>query len=305
MAYHGETRIFYVDSYNRVEGTDTDFTVNIDIPKNNYNKVALLQASIPKSFYNFPDGQNTFTLIENGVNTIITIPVGDYGISSLIANLSQILTSSSSQNWTYNMSFPTYLQPQTGKITWIVSGNFGLQPSFHFQSNCFLQLGFNANTTYNFSGNSLISINYISLSPTNRLFIKSDICNTADNSILQEILEPFPDSSIIYYENINIENNSKDFTAQQSRNFSFTISDRFGIPINTNGLNVIMSIILFKKDDTSELHRQELLINNFERMLQIDEKLLKEFNTNPTETKENNEYKPINLLSTRNINSIG
>jgi hypothetical protein len=274
MSYHGDTKIFYIDSFNRTSGSPTDFQVNIELPRNDFNRVALLQASIPKSFYNFPKGRNTFYLVELGVETLITIPEGDYGVSSLIANLAPILSASSPNGWTYKMSFPKFLETQTGKITYTVEGNGGSQPSFRFENFCWLQLGFYLNTTYNFVGDTLISVHYISLAPINRLFIKSDMCNTSELSILQEILQTFPDSAMVYYENTNIENNSKPFSTTQSRNFHFTITDRFGIPIETNGLDSVFSIIFYKYDDTSELHKQELMLSNFERMLRLEERSL-------------------------------
>jgi hypothetical protein len=100
------------------------------------------------------------------------------------------------------------------------------------------------------------------------------MCNTSELSILQEILQTFPDSAMVYYENTNIENNSKPFSTTQSRNFHFTITDRFGIPIETNGLDSVFSIIFYKYDDTSELHKQELMLSNFERMLRLEERSL-------------------------------
>lgn len=271
MAFHGETRIIYIDSFNRSSGTTSDFNISVDLPRNDFNRVALLQFSCPKSYYNFRQGRNTFTLIENGVETLITIPVGSYGVSSLIANLAPLLTAYSSQGWTYKMSFPKFLEPMTGKLTFTVEGNGGIQPQFKFDTFCFLQLGFQPNTTYTFVGDTLVSENYISLSPINRLFLKSDMCPTADSSILQEILETYPDSSFVYYENTNIENNSKPFISTQSRNFSFTITDRFGIPLDTNGLDIVFSLLLFRRDDTSELHRQEIMLSNFERLLKLED----------------------------------
>ena len=60
--YHGESRVFYIDSSNRTSGTDSNFQINVNLPKNNFNRVALLQLSCPKSFYNFSTDKNTFTL---------------------------------------------------------------------------------------------------------------------------------------------------------------------------------------------------------------------------------------------------
>ena len=90
--YHGDSRVFYIDSSNRTSGTDSNFEISLNLPKNNYNKVALLQLSCPKSFYNFSTGKNTFTLRELSVNYTVTIPVGNYTNTTLLSSLSSLLT---------------------------------------------------------------------------------------------------------------------------------------------------------------------------------------------------------------------
>lgn len=268
--YHGQQRVFYIDSYNRISGTDSNFEIKVNLPTNNYNKVALLQLSCPKSFYNFSSGSNTFTLKELGVPITITIPVGNYTKNALLSNLNSILTSSSLNGWTYTVTYPSPLQPNTGLLTFTVSGNGGNQPQFVFTTSCFLQFGFVANTTYTFTSNTLTSVNCISLSPVNRIYVKSSMCSTSQDSILQEVLQTYPDNSFIYYENINVDINSKEFTGNTSSVFSFLITDRFGVPIDTHGVNVMMSILLYQKNNTDEIHKDELLIRNVERLINLD-----------------------------------
>jgi hypothetical protein len=267
--YHGQQRVYYVDSFNRINGTDSNFEIKLNLPSNNYNKVALLQLSCPKSFYNFTTGSNTFILKELGVSRLITIPIGNYTKNTLLQNLGSILTSASLNGWVYAVSYPSNTQPNTGLLTFTVTNNTG-QPQFQFETSCWLQLGFERNTTYSFSSNSLTSVNCISLSPVNRIYVKSSMCNTSQDSILQEVLQTFPDNSFIYYENINVDINSKEFTGNTSSTFSFLITDRFGIPIDTHGINVMMSILLYEKNNTDEIHKDELLIKNVERMLTLD-----------------------------------
>ena len=57
--------IAYVNSYNKLVSTDStsDFTVMIDLPNNNINKVVVLQMAIPKSYYLVQKGYNTFKCI--------------------------------------------------------------------------------------------------------------------------------------------------------------------------------------------------------------------------------------------------
>lgn len=271
--YHGNSRVYYVDSYNRLLGSHTNFSIKLDLPSTNkYNKVALLQLSVPKSFYNFASGKNTFILIEKGVEYTITIPVGSYNKNNLLTNLSSLLTSASGNAWTYTATYPTSTQANTGKITFAVSGNGAFQPSLKFVENCWIQLGFEKNTTYPFTASSLTAPNYLCLSPINRIYVKSSMCNTSQDSILQEVLQTYPDNSFIYYENINVDINSKDFTSSSSDTvFNFNITDRFGNTIDTNGLNVMMSILLYEKNNTDEVHKQDLMIKNLERLYNLEE----------------------------------
>ena len=52
MNHVGSKSIFYIDSQNRLNEADTssNFTVRVDMPPmNKYNRICVLQASIPKS----------------------------------------------------------------------------------------------------------------------------------------------------------------------------------------------------------------------------------------------------------------
>ena len=45
-------RIFYMNSRNRISGTDCDFNINVDIrPNPKYNRISAQTVIIPKSYY--------------------------------------------------------------------------------------------------------------------------------------------------------------------------------------------------------------------------------------------------------------
>ena len=100
-------QIFYINSYSRTSGTNSNFTykLNIDTTKD-YNKVVLLQASIPKTMYMISSTTNTFILQENGSNIIITVPPGNYNKSSFQVVVSNLLTAQSTHGWTYAITTP-------------------------------------------------------------------------------------------------------------------------------------------------------------------------------------------------------
>ena len=83
LVKNNDKQLFYINSYEINDGNNSDFSVKLNInPTKKFNKVVLLQASIPKTYYLIQDGYNTFDLEENGVITTITIPVGNYSKES-------------------------------------------------------------------------------------------------------------------------------------------------------------------------------------------------------------------------------
>jgi hypothetical protein len=101
------------------------------------------------------------------------------------------------------------------------------------------------------------------------------MCSTSDQSILQEVLQTYPDNSFIYYENINVDINSKPFVGNTNTTFGFIITDRFGEPIDTHGVNIMMSVLLYEKNNTDEIHKQELQIKSLERLYNTDQQVQK------------------------------
>ena len=187
-------QIFYINSYSRTSGTNSNFTykLNIDTAKN-YNKVVLLQASIPKTMYMISSTTNTFILQENGSNIIITVPPGNYNKSSFQVVVSNLLTAQSTHGWTYAITTPNVnIAADTGLYTITVSNNSS-QPSLIFTGGnnyCYENLGFNANSTNLFVANTLVSTNTINFSLESTLFIHSNICQNKLDNVLQEIYTP-------------------------------------------------------------------------------------------------------------------
>ena len=70
MNHIGNHSTFFIDSQNRTSGTSGNFSINLMMPPNNtYNRIILMQASIPKSFYLVSSPNNTFTLYEPGISS--------------------------------------------------------------------------------------------------------------------------------------------------------------------------------------------------------------------------------------------
>ena len=64
MNHIGQKSMFYIDSQNRTAGTSGNFSINLAMPPNNkYDRIVVMQAAIPKSFYLVSSPYNTFQLL--------------------------------------------------------------------------------------------------------------------------------------------------------------------------------------------------------------------------------------------------
>lgn len=277
-----DNRIVIVDSQNRIDGTDSDFTFNLKLPSNDYTHVALHQFSCPRSWYDVDIYTNQFTLTEYGFSpVVVNLAVGWYSVYTMVAELTSVLTSASPNGWTYTVTWPGLNVVNTNQFTFTVTkGGSSVNPntyppSLSFTSqDCWVQLGFNANSTNTFTASVantavLVSVNSINISYINRLYLTSTICTESQNNLLQVVLIAgnYQPGSYVYYEDLLIDANSRQFTRNKDNVFRFTLYDNYGNIILLNGLNLVFSLIFFKKDDINDVHRQHLEIQNLEKLL--------------------------------------
>ena len=70
------SRKYYINSANRISGTNQNFQIGIDIPPNSdFDSIAVVDASIPLTFYVVDFPYNKFTLQEgaSSVSLLITL----------------------------------------------------------------------------------------------------------------------------------------------------------------------------------------------------------------------------------------
>jgi hypothetical protein len=262
------------NSKDRIAGTNSNFVSSpVDIGINKYDSVCLVSASIPKSFYNMPSGYNTFTVTEI-TSRIITVPIGNYNKNNLITTLASLLNSGAPVDWVYTVTYSPNTGPDTFKITFSVSGNGVTQPIFTFQSTTspFRQLGFDENSINTFTTNTLISTNAINLSYILRAFIKSNICRNAQDNVLEELLNigSFPSLSVMYYQQFNFDMNTREYNTDNTNSWSFTLVDSFDQIIDLNGIPWAFSLVFYQRNNTHELHKNDLQIKNEERLFAIE-----------------------------------
>ena len=266
MNHIGQKSIFYIDSQNRTSRTSGNFSINFAMPPNNtYNRIVVMQASVPKSFYLVSAPYNTFQLLETGttssgsaINTFgsvstngdtktITFTEGNYSKTNMIVCLQTMLSLTSSLNSTlatqyvYIVGYPLMNQPNTGKFSYTVVNLTTSQPQIIFpvNSTLYLPMGFNRGSTNIFSSSFLTSQNVIRLQAKDTLFIKSNIVANSTKSVLQEIYTSAnPDFSVISFIQNDVELNSKQLLYKDN-NFSFSITDEDDNILNLNGQDVI------------------------------------------------------------------
>jgi len=242
---------YYVNSANRINQSDTDTNFSykfVHLQDEDFDRVVLLSASIPKSYYLVPTGQNTMTLQEGVSLVVIPFPVGNYNRNSLAITMKNLLNANSPNGWTYNITFANINQTvDDGKYYFTVTGNSS-QPSFLFGNYMAEQLGFNHNSVNIFNTNQLVSTNVCNLSTETTLYLHSTICtNGTDDNVLQEIYSNGESSySYINYQNIIPHEYSKPLSNNQSDTFSFYLTDEFGNVMDTNGININFTIMVYK-----------------------------------------------------------
>lgn len=264
MSYFSDSRIFYVNSRNRVSGSNTDFSYafNID-PQSKFNHVVLLDISVPKSFYAIQSTQ-TFVLNENGTQSTITINSGNYTRQSFASTLQTALNTAG--NWTYDISYKVINRTyDDGKLTFTVTGNGGVQPQFIFNGidSLFEEMGFDSTSTNTFSANSLTSTNVINLATENTLFLRSDICQD-DNNILQNIVTTSDSAfSVINFVNPNPHEYSKIFVPNKTV-YHFRLTNEDDNLIDTNGQNIVFTLMLYTYNNVSDVIKRFILLKTLD-----------------------------------------
>lgn len=256
----GTTRkVFYVNSKKRLGGTTSSFTYEMKMPADSkFDSVCVLSASIPKSFYMIQEGSNTFLLGEDGefgAFTTCTIPPGNYEASTFIVVLQTLLNTSSPHEWTYTIAQPDIqIEADTGKLTYSVVGNEGVQPIIAFNNGSYLyeQMGFAASSTNTFEDDTLTSTYAINLNRESTLYLHSSLVQSDDSDVLIEIFAAgSPDFANITYQCTAPELYSKTMR-QTGSSYDFRLCNEDGKEIQLNGGDIQLTVCCYRRTRTLE-----------------------------------------------------
>lgn len=284
----------FIDSDYRISGESGNFTYPITLPKNAVcDSVAVLQGSFPKSYYLVRSQRNTLTLTEGAMSATITVPVGNYNINSFRAVLTALLTAGSPNGWVYAMSQPnTATSASTGKYTFTVTGNGGVQPAITFPTTSLIyqQCGFAYNSTNTFVANSLTSIYVVNFNSAIGMVVKSDLIdNTSGDlkhggAVLQEVYN-FNTSD---FSNVSFQNSNVLFTAKRLKSgglpesANFSIHDTDDIQLDFNGGSCNFSLVFFQKDNYHEVAMTDVKMRWYEDIIGGNKQVIGEKKEQPT-----------------------
>lgn len=258
-------QIIHINSAFRDSGTDSNFSYSLNLRRDNeFTHVAVISVSIPKSYYLIPEGENTFIVREDDDpqnDQIVTIPPGNYNITSFIYVLNNLFQHGEGHLNHYSVSFPdSKTEAQTGKMTFS-HNNAQHNSSFIFQQNHLPEvMGFARGSTNEFTlhnnTSSLVSSSVCNFQRESTIFLNSDLgSNGGQDSILLELFASGnPDLSNINFENNgNLEEHSKVLTNRLTTKFKFSLSDEYRSGIELNGINMLITLCFYQKEDINRL----------------------------------------------------
>lgn len=263
-----ESECFYINSLNRIDsGTGSTFSVVFNSNNiQNYDRVVLLDANIPKSYYIINNANNLVIVNENGVDRTIVMPSGNYTRTSFVNVLTSLLNTDGI-GWTYTITYKNMSSTEDdGKLTYTVSGNSGVQPIFKFPTviTIYEQMGFDLGSEYEFTADTLTSANVINLAQESTVFLRSDMVETNNND---NILQSFVTSSNGMYSIISFVNPDPIFYSRvinhKANSYKFYLTDELGQEIDLNGLSYQFTICMYRSNTIDDI------IANFIKLMTI------------------------------------
>lgn len=246
---------FIINSRNRIHGSITNFQYKVPLEQgNDFDTVALVSATIPKTWYTIVQGQNEFVVSENGPSRFITFPEGNYSAKTFKTKCAELLNAAAPVGWVYAITEESI--PKTNKFIFTVTGNAGVQPIFLFNNDRMHEImGFDTDSVNPFVGDSLTSTNVYNIQHTRYVTLKSSIAynsgsSDSDQTTLATIsCENIPDGNSITYEHVDMMEAQRQITNNTSNTYNFSLYDDHERLIQMNGVDFKLKIICFKYNE--------------------------------------------------------
>lgn len=249
-----DRRIYYVDSANRTSGTSTDFTITLPVPTDApWDKVTLLECSIPQTYFLVVAPSNTMLLQEGAKYASVAIPPGNYSIESFAIVAGNALTASSPNGYTYAA---TWAAGDTSAFNGILTytSTAGL-PAFIFppESNLHEQFGFASASTNAFTLVSgvptLVGTQISNFTNDSVIYVHLDACSTGYDDTLEAVYQQNTTVlSYLFYQSTEAELHAKDLTTNRNNGFGFRLTDSTGTVIDLGGNDWNCTLLCFQEN---------------------------------------------------------
>lgn len=233
--------------------------LDIDFETENYDRITLVQAQIPVSFFTVSSDSNKFILTEGKTSVTISVEVGNYNVISWQRVIPGLLSSNSPNGLTYACSYVNqYTTPDQGLFTYTVNSSV-IPVSFSFIQNNYVyaQFGFYPGTTNSFSGGVLKSTCCVNFQAETSLFIHCSVCDSESTAEYSDVLHTIYSADIQPLSNIVFVNPDPMATSKKlksrDRNIVFSLTDENNIPLYLSGGNLLIQVMIFKEDNTNQL----------------------------------------------------
>lgn len=239
------------NTYRYIKGNTGDLSINLNLPQDiHYTHVNILSFRIDYSFYMIEDGHNTFIINEDGTPILITLTPGNYSATALKEELNIKINKASIYDYTITIETNSN-KVQNGKWTFTTSNNNPTELIFDndIRNKIYKLLGFNFNSTNEFTTGILISQHTADFSLTEQIEIHSDIID----NINDDIIDIVNISNFIPYSKIEYINNRCLYTKKKVKknlsNCRIYITDEKGNIINTNNGMVNIDLVFYIEDN--------------------------------------------------------
>ena len=250
----------YINSANRLTGTPSSFTYMMQCPTHfQCDRLTLIGASLPTSFYVVATGDNTFILTEKGTSVTITVPPGNYSIAAWCALIPPLMNAASPNMWTYAMTYNLPLTQNFNGLLYTTVVSDGVHnPSLTFAAPpnyIALQFGQNLGTilggpnTVQFTNFQLTSINVCDFVAESTLLIHCSLVNNYSDDVIAAIYPgPTAPNSVITFQQTEGFELGLQILTTNAFMLQFSLTDEYNQLINLNGVNWNCTLLMYKSE---------------------------------------------------------
>jgi hypothetical protein len=277
----------FIDSKNALNSQNNIWIapLDIDFETEGYDRITLVQAQIPVTFFTVSANSNKFILIEDNISTTIYVEVGNYNILSWQKVIPILLSSHSPNGLIYTCSYVNqYTTPDNGLFTYTVNNSIiNISLSFIHNNYVYAQFGFYPDTKNSFSGGILKSSCSVNFQPETSLFIHCSVCDSESTAEYSDVLHTIYGADIQPLSNIVFVNPSPLYTSKKlknkDRNIIFSLTDENNIPLYLSGGNLLIQVMIFKEDNTNQIIKNYIDMKQ-KIFIEDEQKEMEEIQTN-------------------------